>query len=122
MPPPKLPADRPIAFFAEPIEVAFGIAGRHDVHMTAAHSGQLAPRVADCGLQSWPRLTASESRIVHSRSEWTTLVRTTHGIHRHLSQAWPAVGKVAHLHKPLVRQVRLDRRLAAVAMRQIDFT
>src|SRR5258707_11805434 len=30
--PPKLAANRPVAFFAEPVKVAFGVALRHEFH------------------------------------------------------------------------------------------
>ena len=72
MAPPQLPADRPIALFAEPIEIAFGIARGNDLHPAVGH-----------------------------------------GVHRRL-------GQILHPHEPLIGQVRLDRRLRAVGMGQLD--
>ena len=37
MSPPKLPADRPVALLAEPIEIALRIPFRHDLHSAVAH-------------------------------------------------------------------------------------
>ena len=76
MSPPKLPADRPVAFFAEPIEIAFGVAIGHDLHAAAGD-----------------------------------------GVHRRIS----AASSLVHLHEPLVGQVRLDRRFAAVGVGEVDF-
>ena len=72
VPPPELPADAPVALFAEPVEISLGVARGEEL----------------------------DAAIVH-------------GIHRRL-------GQVVHLHEPLVRQVRLDGRLAAVAVGQVD--
>ena len=40
----------------------------------------------------------------------------SHGVHRLLGETGRSVGLVRHSHEPLVRQVRLDRRLAAIRM------
>src|SRR5437762_141404 len=39
---------------------------------------------------------------------------------RHLSEAGSPIVEIAHLHKPLIRQIRLDRRLTAVGVRKFD--
>ena len=72
VPPPQLPADGPIAFLAQPVEVALGVAFRED-------------------------LDAAVRDGLHGR-----------------------LGQPVHLDEPLVGQVRLDRRLAAIRVRQID--
>ena len=71
--PPQLPADRPIAFFAQPIEIALGVAIGNDRHAAVA-----APR------------------------------------------PWPTAASSLHPHEPLVGQIRLDRRLAAIGVGQVD--
>ena len=72
MPPPQLPADGPIAFLAEPVEVALGVSFREDL---------------DAAVRD--------------------------GLHRRL-------GQPVHFDEPLVGQVRLDRCLAAIRVRQVD--
>src|SRR5208337_1641086 len=78
VPPPELAANAPVAFFAQPVEVALGVTIGVD----------LDPARAD-------------------------------GIHRLLGEAGRAV-VVAHADEPLVREVRLDRGLAAVRVIETD--
>ena len=73
MPPPELAADAPVALFAQPVEVALGIACRMNVDAARSHR-----------------------------------------VHRLLGKTGRSVGLVRHPHEPLVRQIRLDRRLAAI--------
>ena len=72
MPPPQLPADTPVAFLTEPVEICLGITLREEAN----------------------------SAIFN-------------GVNRVLR-------KGVHLHKPLVTQKRLNRRLAAVAVLHRD--
>src|SRR5262249_38242032 len=53
MSPPKLPADGPVAFFAEPVEVALVVARRHDVHATARHGVHGHLRETRPGCHCW---------------------------------------------------------------------
>src|SRR5205807_1855418 len=94
--PPKLPADAPVALLGEPVEIAVLVALRKELHAPVFHRGH--------------RLLG-ETRHVRAAT-----VRERAGV-RSLTVA---ARKVAHLYEPLVRQVRLDRRLAAVAVGHLD--
>src|SRR5438045_1772198 len=80
MSPPELPADAPVAFLAEPVKVAFGVAFGRNFDAAACHSVHRSLREA--------RRFAS--------------VRQGYAV------------RVAHPHKPLIAQIRLNRRLAPI--------
>ena len=80
------------------------------------HTGIRCPHQS-CRLMHQSRFSPSHSRYVfpHTAPERTCLAAGD-GVDRHAAQARPAVVVVAHADEPLVREVRLDRRLRAVAV------
>src|SRR5687768_11253360 len=113
MSPPELAADGPVAFFGEPIEVAFGVARGKNLHAIGSH-----------GLHGH----LSESRFL----PWFAGATHSHPVTRIIALAYPSgyrvlspvpclLSPIPHFYEPLIGEIRLDGRFAAVGVGELDF-